>query len=762
METIRKFKNTLMACIFAIIILLASIFVSPVLFPPTPSTGAVSFGYETIGGSSTSIEGGIRGSMFTLTEIGTADSITAAISVTTASHHVKCAIYKHSDLSLVNYTEDKLVEPQSVAWVTFNFGTPKATLAASTEYILVAWAAAVSGDCSLYRSSGDTDQGHYEVRTFDGFPTTLTVTHTAYKYSIFCNYSSTADTTPPTISDVAHNMSAVNMPCLFSAKATDNVALSGYYFSTNNSGTWTNTTFQTLSGASAWMNQTATLTPYANITVGYRWFINDTSNNWFASSIYAFTTELFRRITINSLLYTEIAINEPMQTKVVFANGWFWTFWSNGAGVQGTGNAYMRAVSEDLTTALGTVTLGNCSTGSNLAVFYNDSHISVLMAKSYVNNSYAPCLFRLGEPLSNGTMSWIADWDLIETLDENGTARTAQWCYTLTADTNGYVWLGTELVCEPQGEYTDGAPFAYIIRNEAKNGSWITNGTYSHRFDALGDCDWYVLPEPLTNGKLYVFYVRNWCPPNGQLWNGTAWGTKEENFSDAGIVWSKYVTSTALGDQAHLAWSNDSSKYDGWYAVRDYATGNWTSEHFQNVTVSMVLCGNAQLDYLFWVNSTKEAVYYRTWQTGGWGDETVFWDVLGNASSHVVTQTTISRSWKADGGYVCLLVLWKSAQPYSVELLVYKTPVGTQLTAGLPWNSVTPWNVDVGKTLGEVNASLNLDGINWAVIAIDYGNGTQWSLTYGISYNSEKLVASTSNILYIYCNVAGYWWHTYP
>jgi hypothetical protein len=40
METIRKFKNTLIACIFAILILLASIFVAPVLFPPTPTTGA--------------------------------------------------------------------------------------------------------------------------------------------------------------------------------------------------------------------------------------------------------------------------------------------------------------------------------------------------------------------------------------------------------------------------------------------------------------------------------------------------------------------------------------------------------------------------------------------------------------------------------------------------------------------------------------------------------------------------------------------------
>jgi len=86
----------------------------------------------------------------------------------------------------------------------------------------------------------------------------------------------------------------------------------------------------------------------------------------------------------------------------------------------------------------------------------------------------------------------------------------------------------------------------------------------------------------------------------------------------------------------------------------------------------------------------------------------------------------------------------------------------TSTILSVGWNNFTAWDVDVDKTLGQVNASLNLDNINWAVITVDYGNGTQWSLVYGTNYNSEKLIVSTSDKLYIYCNVAGTWGHTYP
>lgn len=83
----------------------------------------------------------------------------------------------------------------------------------------------------------------------------------------------------------------------------------------------------------------------------------------------------------------------------------------------------------------------------------------------------------------------------------------------------------------------------------------------------------------------------------------------------------------------------------------------------------------------------------------------------------------------------------------------------TTLTQG--WNSLTATGLDVSKTLGEMNASLNLDGISWTVITVDYLNGTQWSMIFNTSYNSDKLITSGST-LWVYCtDVAAAWNHEY-
>ena len=85
---------------------------------------------------------------------------------------------------------------------------------------------------------------------------------------------------------------------------------------------------------------------------------------------------------------------------------------------------------------------------------------------------------------------------------------------------------------------------------------------------------------------------------------------------------------------------------------------------------------------------------------------------------------------------------------------------GTELN--VEWSGFTVWSTDVGKTLGQINASLNLDLISWETIVLEYTNGTQYVFVYEQIFNSDVLVVSTSDTLYTYCNVAGTWRHTYP
>ena len=154
--------------------------------------GDPNFGYETIGSTSNVFNHFIMGSVFTCPQNGKADSITVALKRDLdGNNHVKCAIYKHSDLSLVDETEEKLVALTSTpTWHAFNFNAPKPYLVENTDYILVAFTDYIDSICTYMRSdSGDTNQGHADEKTYDSFPDPLEPAHNDNKYSIYCSYT---------------------------------------------------------------------------------------------------------------------------------------------------------------------------------------------------------------------------------------------------------------------------------------------------------------------------------------------------------------------------------------------------------------------------------------------------------------------------------------------------------------------------------------------------------------------------------------------
>jgi len=83
----------------------------------------------------------------------------------------------------------------------------------------------------------------------------------------------------------------------------------------------------------------------------------------------------------------------------------------------------------------------------------------------------------------------------------------------------------------------------------------------------------------------------------------------------------------------------------------------------------------------------------------------------------------------------------------------------TPLEAG--WNKLLAWPQDVGQTLGAINASLNADGLDWLHIVLELSNGSRYVFVYGFSINMNVLVESEADTLWIWCNVAGKWYHTY-
>jgi hypothetical protein len=102
------------------------------------------------------------------------------------------------------------------------------------------------------------------------------------------------DTTPPTYNNIATNTTKAGQPCQFSVLWNDNVNVSGFIFDTNNTGTWVNDSWTAFTvfynSTAAWSNITKTLTSKAGVTISWRIWCNDTSNNWNTTGIQILTT----------------------------------------------------------------------------------------------------------------------------------------------------------------------------------------------------------------------------------------------------------------------------------------------------------------------------------------------------------------------------------------------------------------------------------------------------------------------------------------
>jgi len=158
-------------------------------------------------------------------------------------------------------------------------------------------------------------------------------------------------------------------------------------------------------------------------------------------------------------------------------------------------------------------------------------------------------------------------------------------------------------------------------------------------------------------------------------------------------------------------------------------------------------CGLEKID--FWHNKTSSWQNITSYNNGAnqaWHNTTLYLNVSEGTVIKWYFEATNSKG-----------------QTYSTDVEYFTVGV-TMLNVG--WNNFTAWNVDVGHTLLDVNASLHIDNINFTTITFSYPNGTQISLyweqstnTYWVE-NSVMTVTSDSEIC-IYCKEAGEWYHNY-
>jgi len=88
------------------------------------------------------------------------------------------------------------------------------------------------------------------------------------------------DVTPPEYSNNQTNTTIAGTSANFTLNWIDNVELSGYIFSTNNSGTWINSSYVSFSGTSNISWNVTTLDNTIGTLVQWCYYANDTYDNW--------------------------------------------------------------------------------------------------------------------------------------------------------------------------------------------------------------------------------------------------------------------------------------------------------------------------------------------------------------------------------------------------------------------------------------------------------------------------------------------------
>jgi len=651
---VKNMRHSRFAVFLIVSLLLVSEFTIVFQFVPNVKAQDPNFGYETIGASSISLsssaEERIRGSNFTITEDSTADSITVALSRATAgSDNAKCAIYKHSDSSLVGSTEQVLVSYTTTsAWYTFNFAEPKPTLTANTEYILVAWADYTASTISIAYDSGATDQGHLQAVTYDGWPDPLVPTQGNFKYSIYCTY--TAD--PIVNSNVGTNATfygpETSSSLLMYAKWTSSqLNISGYIFGWNNSGTWQNDTWTSLGGDNAveWTNVTKTVTSSEHVNVNWEIWVNDTDNNWNHLDLQTFHTVPPLSEQLKTAVYRLNSVaGIRWQRKTFYAASLWWLFFANGTyrHTFESGKVYYVYSSDSIHWSYPVfVRTSLYFFGESVNAFYQDGYVYVTIKSNPLLTLY----FRRGTPNSNGTITWsTSDWQVALPAES-----ASAWCdHDTGVDSEGYPWV--------LWVYGSSTSTMQVVVSTSKynNGSWVTADGYPLQLDSNNYRGGLLVTLP--NQQMYAVMCRGNQRLLGRLYNGTEWQITEyvsqskiqTTYSDGEESWS--YSAIAINDTIHLIF-NKYADYNIQY-VNYTSSSGWSSE----VTVEpstaayagpvMCLYTSTNDLYAFWAKDNCIYQNKRSYSTGSWEDSPTL--VVNATSLGGLAHSTLT-GWGLDG-----------------------------------------------------------------------------------------------------------------
>ena len=176
-----------------------------------------------------------------------------------------------NELRIYNFTSDSAENP--VSYANLNSG----------EEWNVSW--------TINISSSTTESYLIDVLFNSSYGPTNIIKNDTNNILINLNPSG-VDSINPTYSDNAHNTTLNGTTVLFSILYDDNIALhpdGQYIFSTNNTGIWVNESAVNFISTPSSANKSMTLNTTVGLSIGYRWYANDTASNINNTDIFTLT-----------------------------------------------------------------------------------------------------------------------------------------------------------------------------------------------------------------------------------------------------------------------------------------------------------------------------------------------------------------------------------------------------------------------------------------------------------------------------------------
>lgn len=424
-----------------------------------------------------------------------------------------------------------------------------------------------------------------------------------------------------------------------------------------------------------------------------RWTLSDTATP--GASVFglkAGVNTLSKTITsVTSLAVYDYVLTESHQRKIVYSNGLFWLFYTDGT------NTVYRTSATGATWSAAT-TISAITEGMYFNVWLDNGYLTYVDAEG--GGSYPH--YRLGFLENNGTITWSAVMQELSDHDDEDDIPFG------SVDSNGYPWISYEGL-------TDQCP--YITKSSTKDGTWTTASGFPYKLSTDTHGIWATTVLPLSGGKIYVLYTYREMSSGkilGKIYNA-GWGD-EETITTTKLYSYAYQYNAVVdgNDDIHLAFITEDENDDLniYYTKRDHNTGTWSTEtsimllpltHILNNSYPhLSIDDNSGVIYCFWDNSpTDNHIYFKRLIGGVW--DAAATDLVTDTyhiekgykftTSYSSNGTAIGLAWLALDGVTAYLRFYPLGTNYNV--VVKKTAPFNNLTTSLAGSASVDWGLEL-------------------------------------------------------------------